>query len=108
MTSKIIDWDAGHVPLPNTITFKGSDSTWALRITADRKIEVNNDIEVSVLAQQVLDALQILLKPKEWQSLSDDEIGRLAVFDGLHHVEIPLLAKFILAIEQALKEKNND
>ena len=44
---------------------------------------------------------------REWQSLSDDEIGRLAVFDGLHHVEIPLLAKFIIAIEQALKEKNN-
>jgi len=43
---------------------------------------------------------------KEWQGLSDDEIGRLAVFDGLHHVEIPLLAKFIRAIEQALKEKN--
>ena len=42
-----------------------------------------------------------------WQGLSDDEIGRLAVFDGLHHVEIPLLAKFIIAIEQALKEKNN-
>jgi hypothetical protein len=49
-----------------------------------------------------------IYKPvKEWQSLSDDEIGRLAVFDGLHHVEIPLLAKFILAIEQALREKNN-
>jgi hypothetical protein len=41
-----------------------------------------------------------------WHGLSDDEIGRLAVFDGLHHVEIPLLAKFIRAIEQALKEKN--
>jgi hypothetical protein len=45
--------------------------------------------------------------PHQWQGLTDDEIGRLAVFDGLHHVEIPLLAKFILAIEQALKEKNN-
>ena len=44
---------------------------------------------------------------REWQSLSDDEIGRLAVFDGLHHVEIPLLAKFIIAIEKALREKNN-
>ena len=43
---------------------------------------------------------------RKWQGLTDDEIGRLAVFDGLHHVEIPLLAKFILAIEQALKEKN--
>ena len=44
---------------------------------------------------------------REWQSLSDEEIGRLAVFDGLHHVEIPLLAKFIIAIEKALREKNN-
>ena len=43
---------------------------------------------------------------RKWQGLNDDEIGRLAVFDGLHHVEIPLLAKFILAIEQALKDKN--
>ena len=43
---------------------------------------------------------------RKWQWLSDDEIGRLAVFDGLHHVEIPLLAKFILAIEKALREKN--
>jgi hypothetical protein len=43
---------------------------------------------------------------RKWQGLTDDEIGRLAVFDGLHHVEIPLLAKFILTIEQALKEKN--
>ena len=48
-----------------------------------------------------------IYKPvKEWQSLSDEEIGRLAVFDGLHHVEIPLLAKFIIAIEKALREKN--
>ena len=53
-------------------------------------------------ARGELDAVRI----KEWQSLSDDEIGRLAVFDGLHHVEIPLLAKFILAIDKALREKN--
>jgi hypothetical protein len=44
---------------------------------------------------------------RKWQALTDDEIGRLAVFDGLHHVEIPLLAKFIVAIEQALKDKNS-
>ena len=43
---------------------------------------------------------------REWQSLSNEEIGRLAVFDGLHHVEIPLLAKFIIAIEAKLREKN--
>ena len=69
--------------------------------------EINGQKETAQAAWQArgeLDAVRI----KEWQSLSDDEIGRLAVFDGLHHVEIPLLAKFILAIEQALKEKNND
>ena len=51
---------------------------------------------------------QIYTKPpsREWVGLSVEEIGRLAVFDGLHHVEIPLLAKFIIAIEHALKEKN--
>ena len=107
MTSKIIDWDAGHTPLPNTITFKGSDSTWALRITADRKIEVNNDIEVSVLAQQVLDALQILLKPKEWQSLSDDEIWDIANFLGKNkECDYPVM--FAKTIERALREKNRE
>ena len=44
--------------------------------------------------------------PKQWQGLSDKEIGTLTVFDGLHHVETPLLAKFIRAIEAKLREKN--
>ena len=43
---------------------------------------------------------------REWQGLTDEEIGMLTVFDGLHHVEVPLLAKFTRAIEAKLKEKN--
>lgn len=43
---------------------------------------------------------------REWQGLTDEEIGRLTVFDGLHHVEVPLLADFARAIEAKLKEKN--
>jgi len=43
---------------------------------------------------------------KEWQGLTDEEVGMLTVFDGLHHVEVPLLAKFTRAIEAKLKEKN--
>lgn len=43
---------------------------------------------------------------KEWQGLTDEEIGMLTVFDGLHHIEVPLLAKFVRAIEQTLREKN--
>jgi len=48
---------------PNTIQFSGTDSTWVMRITADRRIEVNEDVEVTEAAQKVLDALQHLLKP---------------------------------------------
>jgi hypothetical protein len=43
---------------------------------------------------------------REWQGLTDEEVGMLTVFDGLHHVEIPLLASFARAIEGKLKEKN--
>jgi hypothetical protein len=78
-------------------------------------------------AQQVLDALEKismgghpdwandvtpilrarLAQPEhEWQGLTDEEVGMLTVFDGLHHVEVPLLAKFTRAIEAKLKEKN--
>jgi hypothetical protein len=44
---------------------------------------------------------------REWQGLTDEEVGMLTVFDGLHHVEVPLLAKFTRAIEAKLKGKNN-
>ena len=48
---------------PNTIEFRStSDNTWVMRITADRKIEVNEDVEVTEAAQKVLDAMQPLLK----------------------------------------------
>ena len=43
---------------------------------------------------------------RQWQGLTDEEVGTLTVFDGLHHVEVPLLADFIRAIEAKLKEKN--
>ena len=48
---------------PNTIQFSGTDSTWVMRITADRRIEVNENVEVTKTAQDVLGALQHLLKP---------------------------------------------
>ena len=44
---------------------------------------------------------------REWQGLTDEEVGMLTVFDGLHHVEVPLLADFARAIEAKLKEKNH-
>ena len=43
---------------------------------------------------------------REWVGLTDGEVGTLTVFDGLHHVEVPVLAGFARAIEEKLKEKN--
>jgi len=43
---------------------------------------------------------------REWRGLTDEEIGALTVFEGLHHVEVPLLATFARAIEAALKARN--
>jgi len=45
---------------------------------------------------------------REWQGLTDEEVGMLTVFDVLHHVEVLLLASFTRAIEAKLKEKNSD
>lgn len=48
-----------------------------------------------------------LTPPKrELVGLNNVEVGRLTVFDGLHHVETLVLADFIRAIEAKLREKN--
>jgi hypothetical protein len=41
-----------------------------------------------------------------WVGLTDEEVGGLTVFDGLHDVEVPILADFVRAVEAKLKEKN--
>ena len=43
---------------------------------------------------------------REWVGLTGEEVGGLTVFDGLTHVEVPILADFVRAIEAKLKEKN--
>ena len=59
---------------PNTITFHNSNADWVMRITADRRIEVNEDVEVSEAAQKVLDAMQYLLKAQRtWVGSGDLE-----------------------------------
>jgi hypothetical protein len=45
---------------------------------------------------------------REWVGLTDEEVGGLTVFDGLTHIEVPILADFVRATEAKLKEKNND
>ena len=43
---------------------------------------------------------------RKWVGLTDEEVGGLTVFKGLHHIETPLLAEYIRHIEAKLKEKN--
>lgn len=65
-----------NAPQPTALTFNGGNSEWVMRITADRRIEVNEDVEVTEAAQKVLDALQHLIKPAQrpWVSLTDEQI----------------------------------
>ena len=60
---------------PNTITFS-SPGTWVMQLTADRKIIVNEDVEVSETAKVVLEAVQNLLRTQR-QPLSDKVIADL-------------------------------
>ena len=64
---------------PTALTFNGGNSEWVMRITADRRIEVNEDVEVTEAAQKILDALQHLIKPAQrpWVGLTDDEIKEI-------------------------------
>ena len=60
---------------PRAIQFHGIDSTWVMRITADRRIEVNDDVEVTDAAKKFLEAMQSLLDAhREWIGLTDEEI----------------------------------
>jgi hypothetical protein len=88
---------------PNTIEFKTTSNTlmdgWVMRITADRRIEVNEDVDVNEAAKKVLEAMQLMLdkQKRTWVGLTDeDEID----WDGGD------LKSLIKAIEAKLKDKN--
>jgi len=54
-----------------------------------------------------LDDVPLYTSPKHtWVGLTDEEVGGLTVFDGLHHIETPLLAEYVLHIQVKLREKN--
>lgn len=55
----------------NTIEFRSACNAWVMRITADRRIEVNEDVEVTEAAQKVLDAMQHLLTPAAQPAVPD-------------------------------------
>ena len=87
---------------PTALTFNGGNSEWVMRITADRRIEVNEDVEVTEAAQKVLDALQHLIKPAQrpWVDLTEDELLQIGIATGLERVAVEM-------ISNKLKERNS-
>jgi len=97
-----------NAPQPTALTFNGGNSEWVMRITADRRIEVNEDVEVTEAAQKVLDALQHLIKPAQrpWVGLTDEEIKEIVGLWG----DTPIKGytrKLIDQIDAKLRENNN-
>ena len=88
-----------------------SSTDWIMRITADRRIEVNEGVDVTYAAQKVLDAMQLMLlycpateessalqEPKrEWVELTENEAFACRGRDYFETYK---------AIEAKLKEKN--
>ena len=95
---------------PNTIEFQTTSNTlmdgWVMRITADRRIEVNEDVDVNEAAKKVLEAMQLMLdnQKRTWVGLTDDEIVLIVAECAASHQHTDI--HFARAIEAKLKEKN--
>jgi acetylglutamate kinase len=84
---------------PNTITFTNAN-TWVMRITADRRIEVNEDVAVTEAAQAIFDALERYWQKKPWVGLTGAEVNHIfAAYVGYPE-------RMMTEVERLLKEKN--
>ena len=90
----------------NTIEFRTTHNEtpkWVMKITADRRIEVNEDVEVTEAAKKVLEAMQYLLaQQRTWVGLTDEEAYKIYRDCGDLNVRINIAR----AIEAKLKELN--
>lgn len=84
MTQEVLKFTKA-ITEPNTITFHNSNADWVMRITADRRIEVNEDVEVGEAAQKVLDAMQYLLKAQTQEPVSNDPLPRACNLAGVDY-----------------------
>jgi hypothetical protein len=91
---------------PNTIEFQTTSNTlmdgWVMRITADKRIEVNEGVDVNEAAKKVLEAMQLMLdkQKRTWVGLTDEDI---ALIDW---ESLVTRKDCVRAIEAKLKEKN--
>ena len=86
---------------PNMLEFRHTSvaNEWVMRITADRRIEVNEDVEVTDAAKKVLEAMQHMLTPQRtWVGLDEE--------DDIDWEEGGSFRDLVKAVEAKLKEKN--
>jgi hypothetical protein len=94
--------------MKNTIEFRTSalsSNDWIMRITEDKRIEVNEGVEVNEAAQKVLVAMQpyLNMQKRTWVGLTDEEKTSFWTADQMTQEEWD---KLFAAIEAKLKEKN--
>ena len=94
---------------PNTIEFRITHNEapkWVMKITADRRIEVNEGVEVPEAAKKVLEAMQWMLdkQKRQWVGLTDEEIEQGCKESW---VTEQAFQSAVWWAEAKLKEKNN-
>mgnify|MGYP003347108772 CR=1 FL=1 len=62
---------------PDLISFHSNDQNWVMRITPDRRIEVNEDVELSEVARTVFAGIQDLLDTSQYFAQPCQECERL-------------------------------
>ena len=76
-----------------------------MKITPDRRIEVNEDVEVTEAAKKVLECMQTMLTKRTWEGLTDEEIWEW--FRDNTALTSESGKRIYQAIEAKLKEKNS-
>ena len=86
---------------PNTISFHSRNSDWVMRITADRRIEVAEGVDVTEAAQKVLGAMQGMLDVGLEKAVLAEREACAKVADGWPDYDVQGLAEAIRARGQA-------
>jgi hypothetical protein len=73
---------------------------WVMKITPDRRIEVNEDVEVTEAAKKVLECIQTMLTKRTWVEIADEDFSK-----ALELCDFDKIAAFEF-FEAKLKEKN--
>ena len=86
-----------QAPNANTISFHSMNSEWVMRITADRRIEVADGVDVTEAERLVLDAMQNMLAVGLEKAVLAEREACAKVADGWPDYDVQGLAEAIRA-----------